>query len=164
MPYPPNLASGQPSGGMLDPETVEAIKRLKHDHSGATVTSIADKVVKTCGSPMIRRIDNALNAWHSTLTWRRNHDIHCENRTFKGDALPFFWLAKLYLALHNNAQILHPDSEFTTSRAEGPDGHGKTMIQRKIVGWLASFRGHNLTVDTKAENWLPDLIKSSPGE
>lgn len=163
IPYSPNWVLGQYSGGMLDPATVDAIKRLKEDHTGATITSIADRVVRVSGSPAIRRIDNALNAWYATWTRRNNHDIHREIRTFKGDALPFFWLAKLYLVLHNNAHILHPDSEFATIRANGPDAYGKTVIQRKIVGWLASFRGSELTIDAQAESWLPDLINSSPG-
>ena len=75
--------------------------------------------------------------------------------------MPFFWLAKLYLVLHKNGHILQPDSEFATSRAEALDGYGKTIMQRKIVGWLSSFRGKSCKVDARAESWLPDLFKPS---
>ena len=140
---------------------MKALKGLNDDHSGLTVTAIADKAVKICGSPAIRKVDNALNAWRATWDLRHNRDCHRQTRTFKGDAMPFFWLAKLYLALHNNVHILQPDSEFATARAEGLDGHGKTIIQRKIVGWLSSFRGQRCKVDSKVESWLPDLFKPS---
>ena len=142
-----------------DSETTRAIKQLKDDPSGPTVTAIADRVVKIHGSPAIRRIDNALNSWRATWDLRHNREAQRENRTFKGDALPFFWLAKLYLALHYNAHILQHDSEFATSRAEGLDSQNKTTVQRKIVGWLSSFRGQKFTVDTKAESWLSSLMK-----
>ena len=142
-----------------DSETTNAVKRLQQDHSGPSVTKIADRMVKVHGSPMIRRINNALDAWRTTWDLRNYHDNQREDCTFKGDPLPFWWLAKLYLVLHYNAPTLEPDSEFATPRAEGMDGHRKTAVQRKIVGWLSSFRGQSCAVESTAESWLPDLMK-----
>lgn len=142
-----------------DSQITTAIERLKEDSSGPSVTAIADRIVKICGSPAIRRIDNALNSWRSTWDLRQNRDIQREDYSFKGDPLPFWWLAKLYLILHYN--IVQADSEFAAPRAEGQEGHRKTAVQRKIVGWLSSFRGNRYAMDRTAESWLPDLMKPS---
>ena len=113
------------------------------------------------GSPAIRKINNALDLWHITWDRRNNRDVAREEGTFKGDPRPFWWLAKLYLALHYHAHILREDSEFVTPRAEGMDGYAKMAVQRKIVGWLSSFRGQRYAVDFEAESWLPQLMKPS---
>jgi hypothetical protein len=144
---------------MPESDSINAIKRLKEDPSGSNITSIADEALATHASPIIRRVDNALNAWRTTWDLRRNRDSKHEPCTFKGDPLPFWWLAKLYLLLHYHGHILQPDNEYASPRAEAPDNCGKTVIQRKVIGWLSSFRGRKLNVDAKTENWLPDLMK-----
>jgi hypothetical protein len=143
-----------------DSETVEAIKRLQQDLSGPSVTAIADQVVKACGSPTMPRINGVLNSWATTWNLRNNHDNQREY-FFKGDPLPFWWLAKLYLVLHYHAHILTAGSDFATPRAVGSDRQGKLTVQRKIVGWLSGFRGQRCSVDWSAESWLPDLMKPS---
>ena len=140
-------------------DSSNAINRLKYDPSGPNITAIADSALKMYASPVIRRVDNALNAWRATWDLRSNRDSKHERCTFKGDPLPFWWLAKLYLLLHYHGHILQPDSEYASPRAEAPDNYGKTMIQRKVVGWLSSFRGRKSTVNTETENWLPELMK-----
>lgn len=153
--------SAQSTCDIPDSETAKAINGLHQDLSGPSVTAIADRVVEVRGSSTIKRINDALNSWRTTWDLRKNHDSQGENCTFKGDPLPFWWLAKLYLALHYNAHIVQADSEFATPRAEGLDGHGKTTVQRKIVGWLSSFRGQRYAVDLTTESCLPDLMKPS---
>ena len=146
---------------MPDMETTNAIARLHLDPSGPSVTAIADRTVEVCGSPAVRKINNALDSWRTTWDKRNNRDVGREDGTFKGDPLPFWWLAKLYLALHYHSHILRADSEFATPRAEGLDGGAKTAVQRKIVGWLSSFRGQRCAVDFEAESWLSHLMKPS---
>jgi hypothetical protein len=111
------------------------------------------------GSTQMHRINGSLNSWRTTWDLRNTHDSQRAKVTFKGDPLPFWWLAKLYLVLHYYAPVLTADSEFATPRAEGLDSTGKTIVQRKIVGWLSSFRGQRCNVDWSAETWLPDLMK-----
>ena len=140
-------------------DSSNAINRLKEDSSGPNITAIADSALRTYASPVIRRVDNALNAWRATWDLRSYRDSKHERYTFKGDPLPFWWLAKLYLLLHYHGHILQPDSEYASPRAEAPDSHGKSMVQSKVVGWLSSFRGRKFTVNTETENWLPELMK-----
>jgi hypothetical protein len=138
------------------------VKQLQQDLSGPSVADLADRIVKAHGSPQIHRMNGSLNSWRTTWDLRNMHDNHRESVTFKGDPLPFWWLAKLYLVLHYYTHFLTADSEFATSRGEGLNGTGKTIVQRKIVGWLSSFRGQRCNVDWSAESWLPDLMKPSP--
>ena len=140
-------------------DSSNAISRLKDDPTGPNITAIADSVLKMHASPVIRKVDNALNAWRATWDLRSNRDRDHERCTFKGDPLPFWWLAKLYLLLHYHGHMLQPDSEYASPRAEAPDNTAKSMIQRKVVGWLSSFRGRKSQVDYETENWLPDLMK-----
>lgn len=147
-----------------DIDSAIAIKRLKEDFTGPNITAIADKALKLHASLVIRRIDNALNVWRATWDLRTNRDSKHEHCTFKGDPLPFWWLAKLYLLLHYHGHMLQPDSEYASPRAEAPDNQGKTMIQRKVVGWLSSFRGRKLRLDAETENWLPELMKLAQEE
>ena len=146
---------------MPDADTIRHIKQLQQDLSGPSLAALADRIVKARGSPQIHRINGSLNSWRTTWDLRNTHDSQRENCTFKGDPLPFWWLAKLYLVLHHYAHILTADSEFARPRAEGLDGMGKITVQRNIVGWLSSFRGQRCNVDWSAETWLPDLMKSS---
>lgn len=146
---------------MPEMETTNAIARLQLDPSGPSVTAIADRTVQVRGSPAIRRINNALDSWRTTWDRRNSRDVAREEGSFKGDALPFWWLAKLYLALHYHARDLRADSEFATPRAEGLDGYCKAVVQRKIVGWLSRFRGQRCAVDFEVESWLPHLMKPS---
>jgi hypothetical protein len=59
---------------MQDSDTTKAIKRLPQDPSGASITAIADRVVKVHGSPTIRRINNALDSWRTTWDLHIHHD------------------------------------------------------------------------------------------
>ena len=154
--YPSAIAS---ISEMPDEDTMRQAKELQQDLSGPSVADLADRIIKTHGSLQMKGISGSLNSWRTTWDLRNMHDSQREGVTFKGDPLPFWWLAKLYLVLHYYAHILTADSEFATSRAEGLDGTGKTIVQRKIVGWLSSFRGQRSNVDWSAESCLPDLMK-----
>ena len=140
-------------------ESSNAIKRLKDDPSGPNITAIANSALSMYASPVIRKVDNALNAWRATWDLRSNRDSKHERYTFSGDPLPFWWLAKLYLLLHYHGYVLQPDCEYASPRAEAPDNYRKSVIQSKVIGWLASFRGRKFTVNTETENWLPELMR-----
>ena len=144
---------------MPESDSSNAINRLKDDPSGPNITAIADNAIETHASPVIRKVDNALNAWRATWDLRSNRDSKHECCTFKGDPLPFWWLAKLYLLLHYHGHILQPDSEYASPRAEAPDNYVKSMVQKKVVGWLSNFRGRKFTMNAETENWLPELMK-----
>lgn len=143
-----------------DTDSANAIDRLKEDFTGPKITAIADQTLKMYASLVICRVDTALNVWRATWEQRSNRDSH-EQCTFQGDPLPFWWLAKLYLLLHYHGHVLQPDSEYASPRAAAPDNRGKSMIQKKVVGWLSSFRGRKLNLGDETENWLPQLMQLS---
>ena len=144
---------------MTDFDSEHAIKQLNEYPSGPNITAIADRTVKIHASPAIGRVDNALNAWRTTWDLRRNQGSQNEQPTFKGDPLPFWWLAKLYLLLHYHGHIVQPGTEYSSPRPDAPDDDAKTAIQRKVVGWLSSFRGKSVKLGAETENWLPELMK-----
>ena len=139
--------------------TTNVLLSLRQDLSGAKVAAIADDAVSSQGSSMLKQVNNALNAWRTIWDNRYFRDFAHENRSFFGDPLPFWWLAKLYVALHFHAPPGHGDTEFSESRVKGTNEPRKIIVQSKIIGWLSKFRRQQGVLDFLTENCFSKLMK-----
>lgn len=127
------------------------------------MASLANFVVSACGSPAVKRLNVVLDTWRATWELRQVRDVEHENSSFSADPVPFWWLAKLYLALHLYVRTLGEDSEFNIPRIKAGDEIGKIVAQVKIIGWLSRFRGQQkeaeVAVVAEESSILPKLMK-----
>ena len=110
---------------------------LQQDLSGIAV--LADKAVPSDSFSALKHVNDALNAWRATWDLRVFRETWCEKLTFFSDALPFWWLAKLYVLLHYRTPLTSPDSEFAIPRVASKDERNKMPAQAKILKWVSRF-------------------------
>ena len=140
-------------------QTADLSSLLHQDFSGNFITTLADEVVSSCGSPALKRINSTLDTWRVNWDLRTSRDTNHENRTFSGDPLRFWWLAKLYLVLHFYKHSIRKGSEFALLEAGRGDDLGKMQIQLKIASWLSRFRRRKDEVPLSAECNLAQIVK-----
>lgn len=123
--------------------------------------AFADKVVGQYGTETLKHINNVLGKWHVIWSGRISRDFLQENRTFSGDPVRFWWLAKLYLVLHFYRHVIAKDSEFAISG--GGDDQARLQTQLKVIGWLRNLQHGKNDVGLAPDCYMAQFLKSSDG-
>jgi hypothetical protein len=139
-----------PSPSASAPQDLDPLSRVHNDFSGRLITTLANDLVATHGSAMMRRMNMLLNRWLQSWEFRETRDTTRENCSFSGDPLRFFWLAKLYIVLHFYRFTLTKNSEFAVSITGAPSDH-KQPAHLRIISWLSRFRERQ--VDPASPTW-----------
>ncbi len=142
-----------------DHQTADPSSLLQEDFSGNSITTLADELVSRHGSSILKRINSMLDRWRVNWDLRSCHDLKQENRTFSGDPVKFWWLAKLYLVLHFYRHVIRKGSEFAIPGAGCADKQGRIQIQLKIISWLFRFRRQKDEVRSWNECYLAQIMK-----
>ena len=142
-----------------DHQTADPSSLLHEDFSGTSITTLADGLVSRHGSSTLKRINGMLDRWRVNWDLRSRHDLKQENRTFSGDPVKFWWLAKLFLVLHFYRHVIRKGSEFAILGAGYGDKQSKVQIQLKIISWLFRFRRQKDEVRSWNECYLAQMMK-----
>ncbi|KFY34486.1 hypothetical protein V494_06721 [Pseudogymnoascus sp. VKM F-4513 (FW-928)] len=125
---------------------------LNRDLLNYDIANIASRIVGKYGSPTIRRVDDALDAWLKNWNARRVRDMYDERHGAFTHPLNFWLLAKLFLVLHffrNRYQGQVPgmdengqprDSELHAFYNNNGAAQGRLAIQMQVIGWLSKLR------------------------
>ena len=134
------------SGNMYNPQpfanpvystsVATAMNRLRNDFSRSTVEAVADDLSKTHAAPAFQELTTALNAWRLSWDSRMFGDNQSDGQNFSGDPMPFWHLAKLFIALYLIGEGQTVGGEMRLPRARGGDSKGKQLNQERIVSWL----------------------------
>ena len=135
---------------------------MRQNLAGNYLPALADELVGQHGTATLKHINNILGKWHVIWSRRISRDFMQENRTFSGDPVRFWWLAKLYLVLHFYRHVIAKDSEFAISG--GGDDQAKVQTQLKVIGWLQQFQQQGKDdVALSPYCYMAQFVKSSDG-
>lgn len=151
------------TGGAAAPNTGpnDPISRLENDRCGNSVAALADEVVARHGSPTLQWLNRIFDRWRKVWDCRCSRDFKQENRTFSADPVRFWWLAKLYLALHFDRSSILKSSDFAVLDAvNGPEDDAK-QLQLKILRLLLGFRQRKEDLELSKECYLSSVVGSA---
>ena len=118
-----------------DPENL-----LEYHFACGTISNLADFSISHYGSPSMKHMNMTLKAWRLVWDQRQFRDVENDSYRFCTDALPFWYLAKLYVVLHFYGNLVCEESDFSVFRGGSQAGQFKNRVRDKILNWLILFR------------------------
>lgn len=116
---------------------------LNNHFSRSTVEGVVDKIFNAgvvAPNKALQNLNLALDAWREAWDKRKFCDRFSDNRSFSASPMPYWCLAKLFVALHLLGMVCpRPESlQIWSSPVGYPEG--SILIQDKITSWLQEFR------------------------